>query len=158
MTTLCIICGTMFETKEYFIRKGQGKYCSRACHYRGAMKGRFLKCHICGNELYRSPSKSLNSKSGKFFCSKSCQTVWRNKEYSGNKHKQWKDGVSTYRDIMLKSNLKKFCRLCHIKDLRILVVHHKDENRKNYDLDNLVWLCHNCHHRVHKGLAKLALM
>ena len=30
-------------------------------------------------------------------------------------------------------------------------VHHRDKNRCNNDLDNLVVLCHDCHQTVHHG-------
>jgi hypothetical protein len=39
--------------------------------------------------------------------------------------------------------------LCSTKDERVLAVHHIDHNRLNNKLDNLAWLCHNCHHLVH---------
>ncbi|MBI4281264.1 HNH endonuclease [Candidatus Uhrbacteria bacterium] len=37
-----------------------------------------------------------------------------------------------------------------MKNNRVLLVHHIDENRKNNVLSNLVWLCRNCHFLVHK--------
>jgi 5-methylcytosine-specific restriction endonuclease McrA len=39
--------------------------------------------------------------------------------------------------------------LCGEGDIRMLAVHHIDQDRKNYKVENLVWLCHNCHHLVH---------
>ncbi|HYC34317.1 MAG TPA: hypothetical protein VEC13_01140 [Candidatus Paceibacterota bacterium] len=108
-----------------------------------------MKCEICAREIYRSMSKSKRSKSGKFFCSKSCQTKWRNKEFSGEKHSFWKGGQYTYRRLMKNSKIDVECLLCCKKDIRILAVHHLDENRKNNKLSNLAWLCHNCHFMVH---------
>lgn len=89
------------------------------------------------------------------FCSKSCQTKWRNSEFSAVWHRFWKDGSSTYRDVIIKSGIVQECALCHLGDKRVLAVHHKDQNRKNYNLDNLLWLCHNCHHRIHHGAIDL---
>jgi len=147
----CKNCGRVFETKLWSIKMGWGTFCSRQCHYADARMGKDIRCWICGKEIYRSPSKLKCSKSGKFFCSKSCQTVWRNGEFKGKKHRFWKDGASTYRDVIIKSGIPQTCSICRTKDKRVLAVHHKDGNKKNYDLDNLVWLCHNCHHRVHRG-------
>jgi hypothetical protein len=31
----------------------------------------------------------------------------------------------------------------------MLAVHHLDEDRANNAVDNLVWMCHNCHHLIH---------
>lgn len=145
---VCKICGESFETKPYFIKKGQGVYCSNTCHYQDK-KGKKVNCFVCGKEIYREISKILKSKSGKFFCNKSCQTKWRNKEFSGEKSLMWKGGESTYRKVMMKSLVVKRCLLCGERDKRVLVVHHIDQNRKNYKVENLVWLCHNCHYLVH---------
>ncbi|MBI4600028.1 HNH endonuclease [Candidatus Uhrbacteria bacterium] len=84
-----------------------------------------------------------------FFCNKSCQTKWRNQVYSGPRHHLWIDGGSMYREIMRRSDAKQICRLCKTKDTRILIVHHIDKNRKNNNIANLAWLCHNCHFLVH---------
>jgi len=147
----CKYCNSKFKVKPWSIKRGWGIFCSRKCHYLGARKGRLVECDICKKKSYRSPTKLNHSKSGKFFCSKSCQTKWRNGEFVGSRHKLWKDGSSTYRDVIIKAGILKKCTLCHIGDRRVLAVHHKDQNRKNYNLDNLMWLCHNCHHRVHHG-------
>ena len=60
------------------------------------------------------------SKSGNFFCSKSCQTVWRNKYlFSGENHANWLHGESAYRDILKRANKEQICILCRTNDLRI---------------------------------------
>ena len=41
------------------------------------------------------------------------------------------------------------CNFCRVSDARILAVHHIDGNRENNKLENLAWLCHNCHYLVH---------
>jgi len=145
----CEICGQLFYAKPFHIKKGWGKFCSAKCQYQSFKKGITTRCLICEKDVYRSPNRFEHSKSGNFFCSKSCQTIWRNKEFSGNKSKLWKDGWSTYREVISKSTLFKKCKMCGEQDLRVLAVHHIDKNRKNYKIDNLVWLCHNCHHLVH---------
>ncbi len=145
---LCKICGESFKTKPSFVEKGQGIYCSNTCHYRDK-KGEKIKCFVCGQETYRPISRLGNSKSGKYFCGKSCQTKWRNKEFSGEKSLMWKNGQSTYRRVIIKSSVKKECQLCQENDQRVLAVHHIDKNRKNYKVENLAWLCHNCHYLVH---------
>ena len=95
------------------------------------------------------PKALRHSKSKKYFCGKSCQTLWRNKAYVGKLHPNWQTGEYTYRRIMLRSHIVLKCALCDLKDSRVLLVHHKDENRKNNNIRNLSWLCHNCHFLVH---------
>ena len=146
----CKICKKKFKVKPYFVRQGWGIYCSRACHFKGLKKGEHKICEICGKKVYRAPRMVERSKSGKYFCSKSCQTLWRNQLYIGDKHANYVDGKSSYRSVLNRHGVKKFCRLCRIKDFRVIAVHHVDKNRKNNSVENLVYLCHNCHHLVHR--------
>lgn len=69
--------------------------------------------------------------------------------YTGQNHPNWKGGEYAYRNNLIKSKIPKICKLCKIKDYRILAVHHIDRNRKNNKIKNLIWLCHNCHFLVH---------
>jgi 5-methylcytosine-specific restriction endonuclease McrA len=108
-----------------------------------------VKCFICSKEIYKQSKALEGSKSGKLFCTKSCQTKWRNAEFKDEKHPNWKGGLYAYRRMMKQSSAPQMCTLCKIKDKRVLAVHHVDENRKNNNIDNLQWLCHNCHHLVH---------
>src|SRR3990167_7632742 len=93
----CRICNQRFYTRPNHIAKGWGKYCSIKCRHESQKKGKLLNCQVCGRVFWRAPRHLRMSKSGSYFCSKSCQTVWRNKEFSGPKHKMWKNGESTYR-------------------------------------------------------------
>ena len=147
---LCKTCKKQFYTKPYFLKQGWGKYCSSRCQYEGFKTGRNLICYICGIKIYKSKRALENSKSKKYFCSKSCQTKWRNTVFVGNKHKNWKNGQSVnYRSVILNSNIKKMCTLCKTKDKRVLAAHHIDKNRKNNKISNLSWLCYNCHYLIH---------
>ncbi len=146
----CRKCGNTFQAKPSWLKKGHGIYCSSACQYAGARKGKVIKCSTCGNDAYKKLKALERSKSGKFFCSKSCQTKWRNSEFIQEKHPNWKGGRNAYRSVMSRSGAPRICRLCKTEDVRVLAVHHVDEDRKNNNIENLVWLCHNCHHLVHQ--------
>jgi hypothetical protein len=150
MITHCKICKLEFYSKPSHIKKGWGIYCSIRCKSIGTcIKRQKVTCFICKKSILRTALQIKHSKSGKFFCNKSCQTKWRNKEFSGQKHLSWKDGKSMYRKILRKSSIPLVCTLCGEKDKRVLAVHHIDKNRKNSEIKNLVWLCHNCHSLVH---------
>ena len=133
----------------FYVQKGQGKFCSPECQYIAARKGKVVNCAVCGKGVYRKPHLLKLSQSGKYFCSKSCQTIWRNSEYIGSKHANWKDGRYAYRSVLTRHKVPQQCKLCGTIDARVLAVHHIDQNRKNNAVDNLAWLCHNCHHLVH---------
>lgn len=146
----CKVCKKEFYAKPSHLKRGWSNCCSIKCRTQRQKIGEFVNCEICGKGIWKTPKDFKKSKSGKFFCSKSCQTKWRNVQYSGENHALWQGGEYVYRDLMLNSNNKQICNKCGEKDLRVLVVHHLDKNRKNNDISNLVWLCRNCHHLVHK--------
>lgn len=112
------------------------------------MKGVTVRCDYCGKSTYKAPHSLLHSISKKYFCDKRCQTNWRNKQYTGKKNKNWKNGIRVYRDILKRANIAPKCVLCGIDYEMLLVVHHLDKNRKNNDISNLIWLCPNCHYLV----------
>ena len=141
---------------------GYGIYCSSKCQHLGRRNGKIVNCFTCGKEVYKSKEKLKRSKSKKYFCSKSCQTIWRNSEYVGSKHPNWKTGNSAYKSVLTRNKIKQVCVLCKTRDIRVLAVHHINKNRFDNKIENLSWLCHNCHHLVHhyinesKGVYKQA--
>ena len=148
--TDCLICRTEFYIKPSHQKKGWGKYCSSSCRAKAQLNGKYVFCYICNKQIYRSQKDLRSSNSGKFFCGKSCQTIWRNTIlFTGENSANWIHGRSVYRKILERTNKDKICALCKANDFRVLIVHHKDKNRKNNNIDNLVWLCHNCHYLVH---------
>lgn len=147
----CKICKSEFYAKPNWLRRGWGKYCSKKCQFEGQKKGKIIPCFICNREVYKSQKDLVRSKSGRNFCSKSCQTIWRNSlVYIEEKHPNWKGGTTAYKSIISRSKVPQICKRCRENDKRVLAVHHLDENRNNNKLNNLVWLCHNCHHLIHR--------
>lgn len=148
-TVACTVCAAPFYAKPSHIKKGWGKYCSKKCQYKSQSTGSTVCCYTCERLVYRAAGESKRSKSGRYFCSKSCQTIWRNSQYIEAKHSNWTTGQSSYRAILKRSGKPLICKKCQTSDERVLAVHHRDKNRSNNTVANLVWLCHNCHHLVH---------
>jgi len=48
------------------------------------------------------------------------------------------------------------CAICGTRGIDVLSEHHIDSDRSNNEYDNLIVLCHNCHHKItnDKGLSK----
>lgn len=152
----CKICGKDFYAKPSQRKLGWGKFCSSECQYLGSRKGEFVKCEICGKKIWRKPLQLKRSKSDKYFCSKSHQTLWRNQIFSGANHWNWKNGENIeHKAFLLKNHIKPVCKICGKEDKRVLAVHHLDKKHENNNLENLVFLCHNCHHLVHCHKARV---
>ncbi len=150
MVVLCKQCQQPFSCKPSWQKNGGGIYCSRTCQYDARKQGKTTPCFICSKQVYKSPKELRSSKSQRFFCSKSCQTTWRNRLYKGSRHPLWRGGKSVdYRNILLQSGKVPICQICNTNDERVLCVHHLDENRENNQVTNLAWLSYNCHHLVH---------
>ena len=146
----CSVCSKEFHAKPSWLKNGYGKYCSQKCSHIRQRNGREYSCHTCRKIIYRTKKDQRVSKSGKFFCTKKCQTLWRNSEvYVGSNHPNWTNGESTYRVRLLRSGRKKNCERCLTKDTRIIAVHHRDKNRSNNKLTYLIWLCQNFHFLIH---------
>lgn len=148
----CTICAREFYRKPSALKVGAGKYCSMACKRAGQRTGKLINCFICGKEVYKTGKAIKGSQSGAYFCGKSCQTTWRNTVvYVGARHHNWKGGAArdSYRSIIRRSDKKRMCNYCGLADVRILLVHHIDHNHLNNALQNLAWLCHNCHYLIH---------
>lgn len=146
----CKACAKKFNAKPSWLKNGWGKYCSRSCRQEAQKTGKTVSCNICGRVAYKSGADLRNSVSKKYFCSKSCQTIWRNSVvHVGSKHPNWTGGNSAYRNMLRRSQQKEICKRCEVNDKRILAVHHIDHNHNNNILSNLTWLCHNCHFLIH---------
>ncbi|TSC96285.1 MAG: hypothetical protein CEN88_374 [Candidatus Berkelbacteria bacterium Licking1014_2] len=151
----CQSCHKDFYIKPCHQKYGWGKFCSNRCyniHRKSKLKGKNIACFMCGKKFYRTPNDIKKSKSGKFFCNKSCQTIWRNSiVHIGENHPNWKGGEhQEYKIFLEKSNKPKICSNCRLRDKRVLIAHHIDKKRSNNTIENLVWLCLNCHHLVHR--------
>ncbi len=82
----CNTCENKFYAKPSHVKRGWGKYCSRKCHHQGMRVGKIVQCFTCNKDIHRNSNRIKRSKSKKYFCSKSCQTKWRNVQYVGSKH------------------------------------------------------------------------
>jgi hypothetical protein len=71
---------------------------------------------------------------------------------SGPKNPYFKGGYSVYKQIYHKHKPQRYCEKCG--STKFLVIHHKDGDRKNVDMNNLIELCRHCHaieHKLHEN-------
>lgn len=132
---LCKICESEFEAPNWQKRK----YCSIKCYAKSRIKIKeIFNCLHCGKEF----------NDGRYF---------RQRKYCSNQCKgkihltQWKPSYSCIRKRFDLRGMISQCEMCgYNAHPEILGIHHKDENRKNNDLSNLIVLCPNCHSLQHR--------
>jgi len=72
-TRACAVCGAPVYANKSELAKGQGVYCSRACHNVAQTRTPVLKiCAACGVQMRLKPSQA-----GRIYCSKACETTKR---------------------------------------------------------------------------------
>lgn len=145
----CDQCDVKFKRKISQVLLAKKHYCSVACQNKAKKKGAIVACHICSKRVYKKNKDLLSSEGGKYFCGIKCSNEWLGFLRRGNKHPNWISGKASYKNLLQRTNREKVCLLCCEKDIRILVVHHVDQDRTNNELHNLTWLCRNCHFLVH---------
>lgn len=138
--TKCSRCGEpIYRRPSQLAASGGRAYCSMRCYGRACRKEH--PCVVCGKPILASANKKT--------CSRSCA----NKNRTGISYNvgRPKDKVKHHRHRkrrLLKLRGAK-CERCGYARKEILQIHHKDRNRRNNALENLVLLCPNCHAEEH---------
>ena len=134
----CVVCGKEFRV--YFHNKNR-KTCSKSCGaknsyphntglksgakiYQKRIKGKLIE-EIHGEQKGLEIREKLSIK----------QLRNKNKNYNG--------GITTYRRFVEEN-----CEICNKN--KAMDVHHKDRNRSNNSIYNLISLCRRCHIKIHR--------
>lgn len=153
----CELCGKEFKRKKSQVLLAKKHYCSIRCQNLDKKKGAIIECCVCGKKAYKKNKDINNSNNKKFFCDVKCSNKWLGSKKREQNHPNWINGKSSYKNILKRVDPMGVCNLCGEKDLRVLAVHHIDQNRDNNNLSNLAWLCHNCHFLVHNHFDGLVI-
>lgn len=135
----CLVCNKEFWRKPYAIKKGQNKFCSKACYFeyqKGKTKNMGFRPHVVGNNNpnWKGGKTPLNAK------------IRYSKEY-----KIWRDSIYE-RDNWT-------CQECGARSKEGNVVYLQAHHIKpfalfpelRFHLDNGVTLCRKCHAKKPKG-------
>ena len=142
----CKCCKLLFRTRA----DQPLKCCSLKCSGVLRRTREKLTCYTCGVEFERQVSKLKNSKSGRRYCSRKCQTAAYRENPPNYTNGKWA-GQFEYRDLFTEEEF--VCARCGYSEFSCGVdIHHIDENRKNNSRDNLIPLCTPCHRGLHHGL------
>lgn len=134
---VCHHCKKVFFGDDHHHRNRRD-FCSVKCLGLSKRTGEQRICKECGDEFYYSNWLSRGRHKGKF-CSRKCVLEnWIKKSLAN-------DSPSVYQ----KTAWNHFERKCYDCGLdahpKLIVIHHKDGNRQNGKLKNLIPVCHNCH-------------
>ena len=136
----CIVCKTPIYKRPVEIKKNKGKvFCSMSCY--GLSCRKESPCMVCGKLILAG----LN----KITCSRSCSNIHRaGIQYKINSPKDKVKAQKALKIRLLDKRGKK-CERCNYNKYQILEVHHKDRNKENNELENLLLICPNCHAEEH---------
>lgn len=132
----CVVC-----KKEFFTDKWKAKtrkYCSSKCASVKNGKGGSveLSCTTCGKQIRRLPSNVRKTN----FCDYKCMAKGKMLDAPRT------NGFANVRTWFGRFNRMSKCEACGYNTIPgILILHHKDRDRKNNHLSNLAVLCPNCH-------------
>ena len=136
-------------------------YAKRYCHNHYIKKYRLIKYGI-GNKRHKCMIKNCNlliNRKSKY-CQRHKIRIKNNLPldlstncYGGKRNFMWKGGISPYRNHYLMKKNRLFILIHHPKceycGKFATEIHHKDEDKTNHNLSNLMAICckcHRCHH------------
>lgn len=157
---VCKNCNKEFWARKDFVLQGRYDCCCRKCSCIYNNRDRRVECicDFCGKEFYRALNKLKVSRSGLRFCSRICKDTAQKLEngfVDMHPDHYGKAKIGPYRRMAFDKYEHK-CVCCGWnKDERILEVHHRDRNRLNNNIENLVILCSICHSGLNWGFYRL---
>lgn len=136
----CLTCGKEFKrrAKEITRSNHQPHYCSTKCRGLGMRNRVTLTCFECKKEFNRQTAEAIRHGKDGHWCSWKCWKTWQRKKCktypkTGQRH--------THRIVMEE----KLGRKLSSKE----IVHHDDENKKNFSTSNLELTNRQDHGRLH---------
>lgn len=165
----CKNCQTPFKAKAADIKRGSGKYCSKACSDAGQRNGEYLCCIVCGKKTYFK--KAVIKRGGGKFCSQGCSGYWKSIHMVGESSAHWRGGITSEQKTVRSSRVflewrkavferdNYTCQHCGEKG-GYLNAHHiipfsKDSSLRT-DVSNGISLCRKCHNKEHKRIRVMA--
>jgi hypothetical protein len=148
---ICKICGKSFSVPTIRLSKAKTISCSKECGFESVRRQSQITraCKYCGKDFSFTKSRA------KFFKKEFCSLLCSNKcQPRGEKDSNFKHGIGRYREIAF-SYYPHLCAHCN-KKRKNLDVHHRDHNRSNNKIENLIILCRSCHLTYHKNYIPLS--
>lgn len=154
VTKPCPVCGIEFTVHQVHIKRGQGKYCGRACARSGSptrkRTRKLITCYACGRRFEKHLSEIKKNVGTMHFCSPDCWYKHNQREnhygWEGGQHERQNPEGREWRQKVLERDCY-FCRLCYSQSN--LEAHHikrfATHPELRWKLSNGLTLCHGCH-------------
>ena len=111
---------------------------------------RFNVCVICGKRFRARMDWKAHTRLDRKTCSSKCLSELMRSIQRGGSNSNWTGGASQAHYQRIRETYKlQICEICGTTEGR-LDTHHKDHNKSNNDLNNLMVLCAACHTRLHQ--------
>ena len=144
---ICLNCHKAFELKacETRVKENRVHYCSAKCRDEAKKTGKIIKCKQCGISFYSTRNQ---------FCSHKCACQYKKQHYNHKKYKENGYEIRYIQGYNKKGNVKEHRYIMEQYLGRRLntdeVVHHKDGNKLNNNINNLEVMKRGEHSRLHR--------
>jgi len=136
----CLICGKEFWRKQYEIKRGNNKFCSKQCYFKW-QKGRPR------SEEFKKKLRDAHLRKAHLYTVDKINRFWR----SSNKYKEWRESVFERDNWTCQKCGARSKKDCYI---RIEAHHLKPFStfpELRFKIDNGLTLCKKCHDKEPKG-------
>lgn len=137
------------------LKEGTLQYCSQKCFQNSRRTSVKIPCANCGAIVEKR--QNVLKRASNCFCSRSCNISFNNRKRLGILHPLYKAEDSTNYRLKALQHYGAKCAVCDYAIEQVLHVHHRDEDRSNNKLSNLIVLCPTHHVEAHVGILDLAL-
>ncbi len=153
----CRNCKADLYRKPSYLQRYKMVFCDRECRTKFNRSQHVklkLACSFCSKEIEKTQAQKRASKTGLSFCNNECKNTYiaRNSRWSGNPfdYRGRKDKIF--------EAAKSSCQKCgYNEDVRMLDVHHHDEDHQNNCWTNFRCVCVWCHQEYHRCGVELDL-
>lgn len=152
--SFCKNCGIEFINKTDYQLKPRF-HCSLACkqawQYQNRVKSGYVKKRNDDPEvkLYKTMWAREHPEVGRSYREKNKEEIAKRVKLKGRIPGDYPEEFFSIK-YLVRARDKNMCTVCGEKDRSKLVVHHKDRNKQNNDMLNLVTLCRSCHGIEHR--------
>lgn len=165
MLKYCLVCGEEYKAagKQAELRRT----CSRACLSKYKQAEAETKCTQCEKMFHmKEHQRKRYKRTQGYFCSKVCSNLYKRSSYQGeanpnNKYKtDYGNGYCLSHSKYGKIAIHKLLTLEFLELEQIpegYVIHHRDCNKSNNNLDNLVLITNSDHCWLHKNFGNASL-